>query len=123
MPRRKEPRIPDALLDQLLGGADAKTAFDRNGLLDELKKALAEGALNAEIHHHLGRRGAALATDFKLAVLHWGWIVTDTEGAWHFSQLDDGGWRRSRNGWPLSREPVTSPCLAANARTTSAQST
>ena len=42
MPRRKEPRIPDALLDQLLGGADAKTAFDRNGLLDELKKALAE---------------------------------------------------------------------------------
>jgi len=54
MPRRKEPRIPDALLDQLLGGADAKTAFDRNGLLDELKKALAERALNAEIDHHLG---------------------------------------------------------------------
>ena len=53
MPRRKEPRIPDALLDQLLGGADAKTAFDRNGFLDELKKALAERALNAEIDHHL----------------------------------------------------------------------
>lgn len=53
MPRRTEPRIPDALLDQLLGGADAKTAFDPNGLLDELKKALAERALNAEIDHHL----------------------------------------------------------------------
>lgn len=53
MPRRKEPRIPDVLLDQLLGGADAKTAFDPNGLLDELKKALAERALNAEIDHHL----------------------------------------------------------------------
>jgi putative transposase len=53
MPRRKEPRIPDALLDQLLGGAGAKTAFDPNGLLDELKKALAERALNAEIDHHL----------------------------------------------------------------------
>jgi len=53
MPRRKEPRIPDALLDQLLGGADAKTAFDPSGLLDELKKALAERALNAEIDHHL----------------------------------------------------------------------
>jgi putative transposase len=53
MPRRKEPRIPDALLDQLLGGADAKTAFDPNGLLDDLKKALAERALNAEIDHHL----------------------------------------------------------------------
>jgi len=53
MPRRKEPRISDALLDQLLGGADAKTAFDPSGLLDELKKALAERALNAEIDHHL----------------------------------------------------------------------
>ena len=42
MPRRKEPRIPDALLDQLLAGADAKTAFDPDGLLDDLKKALAE---------------------------------------------------------------------------------
>ena len=39
MARRKEPKIPDALRDQLLGGADAKTAFDPNGLLDELKKA------------------------------------------------------------------------------------
>ena len=29
-----KPRIPDALLDQLLSGADAKTAFDQNGLLD-----------------------------------------------------------------------------------------
>ncbi len=53
MARRKEPKIPDALLDQLLAGADAKTAFDRNGLLDELKKALAERALNAEMDHHL----------------------------------------------------------------------
>ena len=37
MPRRKEPRIPDALLDQLLGGADPRTAFDPNGLLDEVR--------------------------------------------------------------------------------------
>jgi putative transposase len=53
MPRRKEPRIPDAILDQLLAGADAKTAFDPNGLLDDLKKALAERVLNAEMDHHL----------------------------------------------------------------------
>ena len=53
MARRKEPKIPDAILDQLLGGADPKTAFDPNGLLDDLKKALAERALNAEMHHHL----------------------------------------------------------------------
>jgi Transposase, Mutator family len=54
MPRRKEPRIPDAILDQLLAGADPKTAFDPNGLLDDLKKALAERVLNAEMDHHLG---------------------------------------------------------------------
>ena len=47
MPRRKEPKIPDAVLDQLLAGADPKTAFAPNGLLDELKKALA--ALDAAI--------------------------------------------------------------------------
>ena len=53
MPRRKEPRIPDAVLDQLLAGADPKAAFDRNGLIDDLKKALAERVLNAEMDHHL----------------------------------------------------------------------
>src|SRR5215218_6804875 len=58
MPRRKEPRIADAILDQLLAGADPKTVFDPNGLLDELKKALAERALNAEMDHRLtGDRG------------------------------------------------------------------
>jgi len=53
MARRKEPKIPDAILDQLLAGADPKTAFDPNGLLDELKKAFAERVLNAEMDHHL----------------------------------------------------------------------
>ena len=53
MPRRKDPKIPEAILDQLLAGADPKTAFDPNGLLDDLKKALAERALNAEMDHHL----------------------------------------------------------------------
>ena len=53
MARRKEPRIPDGILDQLLGGADPKTAFNPNGLLDDLKKALAERVLNAEMDHHL----------------------------------------------------------------------
>src|SRR5512132_1270860 len=53
MARRKQPVIADALLDQLLSGADAKTAFDKDGLLDELKKALAERVLNAEMDHNL----------------------------------------------------------------------
>lgn len=59
MARRKEPSIPDALLDQLLSGADPKSAFDPGGLLDGLKKALAERALNAGMDHHLaGENGA-----------------------------------------------------------------
>lgn len=49
MARRKAPRIPDAHLDQLLAGAGPRTAFDANGLLDVLKKAPAERALNAEM--------------------------------------------------------------------------
>jgi putative transposase len=53
MARRKAPHIPDALLDQLLAGADARTAFEADGLLDSLKKALTERALNAEMDHHL----------------------------------------------------------------------
>src|SRR5262252_4954829 len=53
MPRRKDPRIADAVLDQLLAGADPKTVFGPNGLLDDLKKALAERVLNAEMDHHL----------------------------------------------------------------------
>ncbi len=53
MARRKQPTIPDALLDQLLAGTDPKSAFDPNGLLDNLKKALTERALNAEMDHHL----------------------------------------------------------------------
>jgi putative transposase len=53
MSRRKEPSIPAALLDQLLGGTDAAAALQDGRLLDSLKKALAERALNAEMDHHL----------------------------------------------------------------------
>ena len=53
MARRKQPVIPDAVLDQLLASADPKTAFAADGLLDQLKKALAERALNAEMDQHL----------------------------------------------------------------------
>ena len=53
MPRRKQPAIPDELLDQLLGGSDPRAVLAEGGLLDGLKKALAERALNAELDHHL----------------------------------------------------------------------
>lgn len=57
MPPRKRPSIPDELLDAFLAGTDAKSALDPNGLLDSLKKALAERALNAEMDVHLGDAG------------------------------------------------------------------
>lgn len=53
--RRKEPAIPSDLLDQLLAGGDAAAALQKGGLLDALKKALAERALNAQLDHHLGQ--------------------------------------------------------------------
>ena len=49
MSRRKEPMIPNELLDQLLAGGAASAAFEQGGLLDSLKKALTERALNAEM--------------------------------------------------------------------------
>ena len=60
MPRRKDPRIPDAVLDQLLAGADPKTVFDPNGLLDDLKKALAERVLNANRAENIATARALL---------------------------------------------------------------
>ena len=59
MSRRKEPSIPDAVLDQLLAGSDANAAFEQGGILDVLKKAFAERALNAEMDHHLTSEGAS----------------------------------------------------------------
>src|SRR5450432_1237468 len=41
-------------LDQLLVGRDPKEVFNKDGLFDELKKALAERILNAELEDHLG---------------------------------------------------------------------
>lgn len=37
----------------LIGGADARSAFDGGGLIEELKKALAELARNEGMDHHL----------------------------------------------------------------------
>jgi putative transposase len=46
-------------LDELLSGRDPKDVFSKDGLLDELKKALAERVLKAELDEHLGGETAA----------------------------------------------------------------
>ena len=45
--------IDKELLDQLLAGRDPKDLFNKDGLVDELKKALSERILNTELDEHL----------------------------------------------------------------------
>jgi len=51
--------IKKDVLDQLLEGRDPKDVFDKNGLLDDLKKALAERVLNAELDDHLDNEASS----------------------------------------------------------------
>jgi putative transposase len=51
--------IKKDILDQLLAGRDPKDAFAKDGLLDDLKKALAERVLNAELDDHLEGEASA----------------------------------------------------------------
>src|SRR5271165_367680 len=46
-------------LDELLSGRNPKDVFSKDGLFDELKKALAERILNAELDDHLDGESAA----------------------------------------------------------------
>jgi putative transposase len=45
--------IEKDVLDQLLAGRDPKDVFGKDGLVDELKKALSERILNTELDEHL----------------------------------------------------------------------
>ena len=54
MAANKSEGITDAIVDQLLAGRDPATVFESGGLIDELKKRVAERMLNAEMKHHLG---------------------------------------------------------------------
>ena len=50
--------IDKEVLDQLLAGRDPEELFAKDGLLDELKKALSERMLSAELDDHLESEGA-----------------------------------------------------------------
>ena len=49
--------IEKDLLDQLLAGCDPKDVFNKDGLVDELKKAMSERILNTELDEHLDSDG------------------------------------------------------------------
>ena len=50
---REGRRFREELLDELLAGADPAEVFRDGGLIDDLKKAVAERALDAEMGAHL----------------------------------------------------------------------
>ena len=51
--------IKKGTLDELLSGRDPQQVFSKDGLFDELKKALAERVLKAELDQHLDGEAAA----------------------------------------------------------------
>lgn len=53
MAKKRKPAVADELLDELLKGTDALSAFQSGDLIQDLKKALAERILNTELDHHL----------------------------------------------------------------------
>ena len=57
--------IEKDLLDQLLAGRDPKDVFNKDGLVDELKKALSERILNTELDEHLDGDGAEGKTNHR----------------------------------------------------------
>ena len=59
MGKRDTQAFPNELLDQLLAGRDPKMVLESGGLLGDLKKALAERMLNAEMDVHLSQEAEA----------------------------------------------------------------
>lgn len=54
---RRRKKISDEVLDELLGGQDAAEVFRRGMLIDDLKKAVAERTLDADMEAHPKREG------------------------------------------------------------------
>ncbi len=65
MATNREERISDEVLDELLEGREPATVFESGGLIDELKKRLAERMLDGEMDHHLGAEEEAEAGNHR----------------------------------------------------------
>ena len=59
MAKNNTEQFSKELLDQLLAGREPKSVLDSGGLIGDLKKALAERMLNAEMDVHLAREADA----------------------------------------------------------------
>ena len=58
--------IEKELLDQLLAGRDPNEVFAKDGLFDDLKKALSERILNVELDEHLDGERLEAKTQFAV---------------------------------------------------------
>jgi putative transposase len=65
MATNRESDITDKVLDQLLAGGDRATVFENGGLVDELKKRLAERMLNGELDYQLGTKSEQQAGNHR----------------------------------------------------------
>jgi putative transposase len=59
MAKNNAEQFSNELLDQLLAGCDPKSVLDSGRLIGDLKKALPERMLNAEMDVHLAREAQA----------------------------------------------------------------
>ena len=87
--------IEKDLLDQLLAGRDPKDVFNKDGLVDELKKALSERILNAEIDEHLDGDGGEAQRQSPQR------LFEEVGSDWHFEDDIVGA---ARSGWDLRSE-------------------
>ena len=62
---REGRRISDELLDELLAGQDPSEVFRDGSLIDDLKKAVAERALDAEMEAHLGHEAEQVSGNHR----------------------------------------------------------
>lgn len=65
MAKKQAGPFSGELLDQLLAGRDPKTVLDSGGLIGDLKKALAERMLNAELDVHLDSEAEAGLANYR----------------------------------------------------------
>ena len=79
--------IEKELLDQLLAGRDPRELFGKDGLVDELKKALSERILNTELDEHLGSDAEKGFGNHRNGVSHKSMLIVLSTVTHHCSQL------------------------------------